>query len=57
MVLMGEVIVMGGAFITIFALLICCINIADDTSNSKYSRARARARRERQLRDRRRSLN
>lgn len=54
---MGEVIVMSGAFITIFALLICCINIADDTSNSKYSRARARARRERQLRDRRRSLN
>jgi hypothetical protein len=34
-----------------------CINVADDTSNSKYSRARARARRERQLRDRRRALN
>ena len=44
MVLMGELCVLGGSFITIFAILICCIHVADDSSEGAYSRARARAR-------------
>jgi hypothetical protein len=41
---MGELIVMTGSFIAIFAILICCITNAPDSSKDRYSRERARHR-------------